>query len=218
MTRLVKLESLDECEQVINTNLQSFVDAGRALLKIRENFKTWGLKSEFSSFENYCQKKWDITRRHADRLIEAHSVVDEVRPMGLTSVPSNERQARALAAAPEDQRAEVWKEAVDTAPAGKVTAKHITEVINKSTGEVMFVADVEVQVTKETRPVTRPKPFQTAKPLKALVVVHCFHNAPEEAAQTLFNKLDAEYLTTLVARLGELLGKKEGIDHGQDEI
>jgi hypothetical protein len=46
---------------------------------------------------------------------------EEVKPIGFVS--PNESQARELARAPPENRADAW-EAVETAPNGKVTATH----------------------------------------------------------------------------------------------
>ena len=104
----------------------------RALMTIRKNFAAWGLQAEHGTFEAYCKSKWSMSNRHANRLIEACEVVDQVGPIG--PKPTNENQARALAAAPPEKRAEIWQEAVETAPHGKVTARHIKEVVNRATG------------------------------------------------------------------------------------
>ena len=43
--------------------------------------------------------------------------------------PSTERQARPLASLPASVQAEAWQRAVDTAPYGKVTARHVESVV-----------------------------------------------------------------------------------------
>lgn len=50
-----------------------------------------------------------------------------------------ERQLRPLAKLEPEQQREAWKKAIETAPDGKVTAKHITEVVMEVTGEKEIV-------------------------------------------------------------------------------
>lgn len=115
---------LAELEAVVEDGLENFVKTGTALMEIREA----KLYREVSgTFEDYCRIKWRMTRRSADRLIGAASVLENLRPIGLT--PTTESQARPLAALPAEQQREAWAEAVETAPDGKVTARHVAKVV-----------------------------------------------------------------------------------------
>ena len=53
------------------------------------------------------------------------------------STPESERQARPLAKLPAEEQPAAWKEAVETAPEGKVTAKHVEAVVAKRTSRVI---------------------------------------------------------------------------------
>ena len=72
------------------------------------------------TFEDYCRKRWDMTRQRAHQFIEAAEVRD-VLSTNVDILPVNEAQSRPLAPlAPEQQRA-AWNEAV-TASGGSPTA------------------------------------------------------------------------------------------------
>jgi hypothetical protein len=135
-------------EGTIKTHLQSFVDVGTALLRIRDE-RLYREKSE--TFEAYCQAEWGFGKSHSYRLIEAAATVKELSspigdkcedgehssPLGDKSgTVATERVAREVAKAPPEKRAEVVKKAAETAPkdkAGKpkVTAAHVRRVVEQ---------------------------------------------------------------------------------------
>lgn len=121
-------ESLDELEQMIGDGLRTFVEVGLALARIRDAklYKAPGHKT----FEVYCEKRWGFSRKRAYELMEAAAVVENVRNSGRGSLePRNASQATELARLPAEQQAPAWEEAVRTAPNGKVTARHVAEVV-----------------------------------------------------------------------------------------
>ncbi len=120
----VKLENFEE---TIQAGLKSFVDVGRALMEIRDGRL---YRDTHGTFEDYCQDRWQLKRAHAYRLIDSAEVVDNLSPIG-DILPATESQARPLTRIEPEQQAAVWQEAVHTAPQGKVTAKHVEEVVAK---------------------------------------------------------------------------------------
>jgi hypothetical protein len=122
----VERSTLEAFEAVIEKGLASFVEVGNALMRIRDSRL---YRESHGTFEDYCQEKWGMSRVHAHRLVEAASVV-EMLPIG--NKPKTESQARPLTLldTPEEQ-AEAWQEAVETAPAGKVTAAHVEKVVRR---------------------------------------------------------------------------------------
>ena len=122
------LVSLSACEAVIERGLKSFIDVGNALLTIRDNRL---YKDGHATFEDYCRERWGMVRRQADRLISAAETVEILRPIGL--IPESESQARPLTRLPVEDQPIVWQQAVDTAPNGKVTAKHVEEILSTAT-------------------------------------------------------------------------------------
>ena len=119
---------LEKEERIIERGQRTFIEVGNALARIRDQ----GLykAAAFDTFERYCSERWGFQRAHAYRLMEAAGVVTEVSPMGDT--PVNERQARALAAVPTEERAQVWEEVQQVAADREVpvTARLIKEVAN----------------------------------------------------------------------------------------
>ena len=124
----VKLEpiSLDEStrlielEKVIETGQQSFIEVGNALGEIRDA----GLyRSDYTSFDEYCQKKWSFTKQHAYRLIQCAPVAES--NLQVTSL----NQARELVKVPKEKRATVIKVAAAQAQSEgrKLAAKDIVQ-------------------------------------------------------------------------------------------
>jgi hypothetical protein len=115
--------TLQQCEEVIQRGVETFIEVGNALLTIRDQRL---YRAEFSTFNEYCQERWGMHRRHADRLVEAADIAENLRPIGL--IPQSESQVRPLVGLPPEVQKQVWVEATLTAPNGKVTAAHV-EVI-----------------------------------------------------------------------------------------
>lgn len=120
MTALSKTGArrLAEAEEKIERGLKTFWDVGAALMQIRDERL---YRADFATFEDYCQERWQMTRRRANQLVEAAQ-------MG-TMVPiENERQARALAPVKEDpvEVREIYDEAKRR---GNTTAAGLAEVV-----------------------------------------------------------------------------------------
>jgi len=116
------LVTLADCELRIERGLKSFIDVGEALATIRDSRL---YRATHGTFEEYCRQRWNLSRPRAYELISA---ADVVSGMPDTAVPiSSARQANALAAVPEPERAEVWREAVERTD-GRPTAKVVREV------------------------------------------------------------------------------------------
>jgi hypothetical protein len=99
-------------------------------------------RSDFETFEHYCQKKWNWTKQHVYRLIECAPIAKS--NTRVTSI----RQAVELAKIPEEKRVEVIQRASET---GKVTAKTIHEaaavVIPKTKSELRESLDLPPEKT-----------------------------------------------------------------------
>ena len=80
-------------------------------------------RSDFDTFEAYCQKKWNWKRDYCDKLIQGANVV-KLLPEKLHTIVGSEGQARELAKVEPAKRVEVLEKA---AQAGPVTAKTIQE-------------------------------------------------------------------------------------------
>jgi hypothetical protein len=118
---------LRACESVIRLHLQTFIDVGSALARIRDHRL---YRAEYSTFEEYCQVRWSMSGRRARQHVEASVVVRVIEAAGLPILPATESQARPLVGLPAEVVPVVWFDAVASAPGGRVTAKHVTETVD----------------------------------------------------------------------------------------
>jgi hypothetical protein len=117
-----EVQTLQHYEEVIAQGIKTFVQVGQALLAIRDQRL---YRQQYGTFEEYLRQRWDLGQSRAYPLMDAAGVVTNLKCSTIVELPTNEAQARPLAALPAEQQAEAWQEAVATAPAGKVTAKHV---------------------------------------------------------------------------------------------
>lgn len=152
---------LMEHEKVIEQGLATFIDVGWALLKIRDKkkYKACG----YQTFEEYCVKRWGISRQHGRRLIVAAETVKEMEPRGSIPEPTSEKQVRPLAALRDEPEKveQAWAIAVQAADGGQPTAEQVKEAVE-------WVVDVEPAAPPITKPdlgggVSHPARF--SKPL-----------------------------------------------------
>lgn len=150
---------LQTYEEVIERGLKTFYDVGNALLDIRDCRL---YRQQYSTFEAYCEVRWQLKRPRAYELMDAAKVarnlseISDIRP---------ERESHAAPLVPLEPEAQrlVWEVVQQTAPAGKVTAQHVKSVVNvfkevvttgaidDGTGEQIAVADVvKAAITEET--------------------------------------------------------------------
>lgn len=119
------LVALAAAEQRIERGLKTFIDVGQALAEIRDSRL---YKGTHDTFEAYCQERWQIDRTRAQNFITAARTVLEISNTHPDlPAPVKESQARALAAVPEPDRAEVWRETVERTE-GKPTAAAVRAV------------------------------------------------------------------------------------------
>lgn len=112
------------CTETILQSLQSQFDGGIALIEVRDA-KLY--RQEFDTFEEYCAEVLKISRGQAYRLIEAATVKESLPPK-LSEKITNERQARALADVPPEDRAAVIKAAEKS---GDITGESISQAISQ---------------------------------------------------------------------------------------
>lgn len=120
---------LEELEVTIEKNLKSFYEVGSALLIIRDQ-KLY--RETHGTFEDYCKDRWDFSRGHAYRLMDSATIINTVSPIG-DILPATESQTRPLAKLDPQKQREVWQKAVETAPKGKITARHVEKVVKMTT-------------------------------------------------------------------------------------
>lgn len=134
---LPEAQALTNCEAVIERGLAVFQEVGLALMNIRDQRL---YRADYGTFEEYCDQRWGMQRRHAYRLMDAATVVQNVSNWtqnansdlgtNVPTLPANEAQARPLTLLPREQQGDAWREALETAPNGKVTAQHVNRIVN----------------------------------------------------------------------------------------
>lgn len=132
-------QKLAKCEKTIERGM---LDVGSALRQVRDDQLYRGTHKTFSA---YLKDRWSWDRRRAYQLIEASEVVEKLCTMVHNSdLPTNERQARAIAQAPEDKQVEVLQKGNKIAasenrkPTAKDYEKAVEEVTTGESGDVEY--------------------------------------------------------------------------------
>jgi hypothetical protein len=134
-------------EDVIARGRDTFIQVGKALLEIRDS-RLYMLRG-YRTFDAYLAAKWQFTRRHADRLVQAFDLATRRVAAGLPP-PANERQARFLLE--EESRA---RRLPVQAPAPPIVNGHFPEPIVNGHAAVNVRARVNGQVQAPALPPPR---------------------------------------------------------------
>lgn len=105
MNRLVDLET------VIETERRCFYKIGKALKEVRDDRLYRELL--FVTFEAYLKQRWEMSKSHAYRLIEAARVIDNLSPIG-DVLPENEAQLRPLMKLSPFDQCKIWRDFLST--------------------------------------------------------------------------------------------------------
>lgn len=122
----IEKESLQMCEEKINRGLNTFYEVGRALIQIRDQYL---YREMYSTFEEYCRKRWQISSRYAQLLSGATQTIDNLRT-NCSHLPENEAQVRPLVSLEPEEQKIVWQIVQETAPNGKVSSGHVKSIVN----------------------------------------------------------------------------------------
>jgi hypothetical protein len=130
---------------------QELIDLRRYEIEIEENkvafltmaadlFEIWSrrlYRENYRSFKQYCRERWDFSRAYGYQLINAHKTIAKMSTIVDTPIPiTSGTQALVLAKVPEDQQAEVVKNAMQKAANGKLTSRHIKEAAQELEGRI----------------------------------------------------------------------------------
>jgi len=125
---LTEKTELQEMEGIIEPGLRTFYQVGCALATIRDSRL---YRETHATFEEYCKDRWDMRQAHAYRLIDSASVQDVLSPIGDIQ-PANEAQIRPLTKLETaEAQQEAWEMVIETAPEGKITARHVSKVVSE---------------------------------------------------------------------------------------
>lgn len=115
-------EELVQQEEIITKGRGSFERVREALAAIR---KQELYRPIYKNFNQYTKDRWDMTRRQADYLIGAASVMAVLRAENFSSLPTCETQVRHLTSLSMKDQVAVWREALATAVDSKLTAANV---------------------------------------------------------------------------------------------
>lgn len=133
VARVMIYKEARECVDKIKSNMNNVRELVLVLYE-REGWTALGYKNwrecvtaEFRQSENYLYRQLEVAQ-----------VEKNILPMGKTADQIPERQLRPLVSLRDNPAAqrEAWKKAVETAPEGKVTAAHVSKVVNELTGNI----------------------------------------------------------------------------------
>jgi ribA/ribD-fused uncharacterized protein len=129
-------KNLQRYEAVICGHGDKFVEVGLALWSIRE--EELYLKTH-TTFEAYCQDKFDFTANYGGRLLRSAEAVNKLEkdiktvPIGTVVLPKTESQVRELLRVKPKDRVKVLTEAVKKSPDHPLTAELIRAAAEKLT-------------------------------------------------------------------------------------
>jgi hypothetical protein len=102
---------LTRLEAVIDKYRRDFYAVGKALKQIRDGRHYRDLS--VGTFDRYVNVRWDMSRSHAYRLIEAFVVIENLSPIG-DVLPKNEAQARPLTRLDPHSQRRAWRDFLKT--------------------------------------------------------------------------------------------------------
>ena len=170
--RAIRIDSLKQDEQVIESGLSTFRDVGWALMRIRDGKKYRDLPEEYKSFEDYCQKRWDFNRAQGYRLMAAADMSAALSPKGDIPGPTRETQVRELMPLKDDPDAlqAAWAGAVELAGGGQPSQKQVREVVEQHREPEPVGTGVQAR--------QHPAPFSTA-------ILRVIHSLLEDRSKVL---------------------------------
>jgi hypothetical protein len=119
---IMSVQEARECITRINSNL---IDTRTLILDLyeRQGWKALGYKN----WRECAVTEFNQSQQYLYRQLEAAKAEKNISPIG-EKIP--ESQLRPLTHLEPEQQREVWQKAVETAPKGKVTAKHVEETVD----------------------------------------------------------------------------------------
>lgn len=162
---------LSQQEAVIQQYVGEYIQVGAALAIIRENRL---YRESHATFEEYMSDVFDISRKHAYRLISAVNVYEFLKSKGYDILPSRESIAREMDKLQPEQILAVWEEVIKrhTERQMPITAANINRVVrimiyNEPEGEeTEEVAEGEGEETEQSEKGSKKKNKYDEKTLK----------------------------------------------------
>jgi hypothetical protein len=198
-------KELRALESTIEKGIRTFYEVGAALLKIRDSRL---YRETNRTFEDYCRDRWDMSARKAQRLMVASDLINNLRPIGVT-LPATESQVRPLTKLESEQRVKVWEVAVETAPNGKVTAKHVKVIVDRMTEKKTTGRNSSHTGTEQKQLKEKENIYTDAKKCASLAILHLDriqNNDPNRRVALIWvkNWIERELKPT---RMAEVMGR-----------
>jgi hypothetical protein len=140
-------EERRECEEIILKGWETFLEVGHALAIIRDKRL---YRDQVGTFEEYCRRKWEFSKTHANRLIDAAAVAAVLTPIGVKL--KSESQARPLVGLPPMKIPAAWKRAEEIAGDHEVTAKVVRQAAEQFKTDSKSSAGIAVSNTSSPIP------------------------------------------------------------------
>ena len=115
-------DDLAKYEGAVDAASLSLRESGDALRSIRDRRL---YREQANTLEAYCRLRWGFARSTVYQRIDAFEAYEVLSAVADIPASTSEFQLRALAGLNPDQMVRVWKEAANSAPNGKLSAKHI---------------------------------------------------------------------------------------------
>jgi hypothetical protein len=132
-------QRFEELNGMIEKGMATFREVGVALKEVRDR-KLY--REHYERFDDYLAEKFGMSRKRASQLICAEDVMEELEVSTIVdkaSLPKNEGQVRPLLRLKKGERAQAWKQAVDSSPGKRPVATAVKEVVDgllkKQSGE-----------------------------------------------------------------------------------
>lgn len=196
-----------QLEQTIIKYSREFLEVGMALAEIQERRL---YRVEHKTFDAYIKQAFELAPRTAYQYISASEAYENLRNCAendsevIELLPANEAQLRPLTKLPAQQQRVVWQMAVESAPGGKVTAKHIDRTAKQYLGETA------------TKAITKRK----AQPAKGRKVEDGLHATYAAFMESLKKTIDGGYSATtreaVIGLLDDLIAIREVVAMGSD--
>ena len=124
--------TIDEREQRIeDAERNNYLVRGSELGAIRKA-QSWRERYNHATFEEYCEQRWEMEKKHAYRLMNAAAFAEKVSNWTL-QVPSRESHIRPLTERLEsdDDRIAVWRDVLATTNGTKIKAQDVDNAITR---------------------------------------------------------------------------------------
>jgi hypothetical protein len=183
-------------EKIIRDNIETTVKTWVALQIIRDK-KLY--RADYGSFEEYCQKKWEFSRRHADQMISGAAAIQSLPKELRTAVLTSGAVAKALVSVPEEDRVEVVRKIKKskkpaTAAAITQTAAEVAKPKAEKTAQVR--CETGAVIPQELIPLWNQRDY-VKKLMSAISRVKCEVEKGLETKDPLFMEVRNTYIAEL---------------------